>query len=117
MPENPEQSPAQPAPQKEAGQIPTASDRNILAAVSYIWIIGLILLFVKQDTFIKFHARQSVVLFLFSLIYFIPFIGWTIGWIIWMLAGVGMVVGFIMAWQGKEYRIPVVYNLSKIIKQ
>lgn len=36
-------------------------DQNIAAALSYIWIIGLVFFFIeKENKFIRFHAMQSV---------------------------------------------------------
>ena len=34
---------------------------NVAAAISYIWIVGLVLFFMEKDNkFIRFHAMQSV---------------------------------------------------------
>lgn len=98
---------------KEIKKIPPTTDRNLLAALSYVWILGLVILIIKRnDAFIQFHAKQGVVLFLVSLVGFIP----VIGWILWALAVAGMVLGFINAWQGKEYKLPYVYGWSQKIK-
>lgn len=96
----------------EVQKIPPTTDRNLLAAVSYVWILCLVMLVVKKnDAFVQHHARQGVILFLMSLVGFIP----VVGWILWVLAVAGMVVGFIKAWQGKEYQIPYVYGWSQKI--
>src|SRR5262245_39697881 len=49
--------PSQPAAQQSSlGMAP-----NLAAALSYIWIVGLILFFLeKENKFIRFHAMQSV---------------------------------------------------------
>lgn len=98
--------------QEEIKKIPPTTDRNLLAALGYVWILGLVMLIIKRDdAFIQFHAKQGVVLFLISLVGFIP----VIGWIMWALAVAGMVLGFIHAWQGKEYKLPYVYGWSQKI--
>jgi uncharacterized membrane protein len=45
---------------------------NIAAALSYIWIVGLILFFIeKENKFVRFHAMQSV---LYGVGWFVAFI-------------------------------------------
>lgn len=96
----------------ELKKIPPTTDRNLLAAVSYVWILSLVMIVVKKDdAFIQLHAKQAVILFLMSLVGFIPFVGW----VLWVLAVAGMVVGFLNAWQGKEYKLPYVYGWSQRI--
>lgn len=98
--------------QNEIKKIPPTSDQNMIAALSYIWIVSLIMLVVKKnDDFVQFHAKQAIILFLLSLLGFIP----VIGWIVWALAIAGMVVGFIQAWKGKRFELPLVYGWSKHI--
>lgn len=94
----------------EVDKFPATTDRNLMAALSYVWIISLIMLVTKRgDAFVQFHAKQALVLFVISLFGVIPIIGW----ILWPLTLLGMVIGFIHAWQGKEYQIPFVYGWSK----
>lgn len=98
---------------KEVSKIPPTSDQNLLAALSYAWIISLIMLVVKKnDDYVQFHAKQGLVLWLASLLGFIP----VFGWIVWALAVAGMVIGFINAWKGVRYELPIVYGLSQKIK-
>lgn len=88
------------------------SDSHLMAAVSYVWLLAIVMLFVKRDDkFVQFHAKQAVVLLIISLLGFIPFLGWLIAFVCFVL----MIIGFINAWQGKEYQLPVIYGLSKKI--
>ncbi len=97
---------------KEVDRIPPTTDRNLMGALSYVWFISIVMLVVKrQDEFVQFHAKQGVILFLGTLVGFIPIFGW----LIFMFSIVGMVVGFLMAWQGKRYQIPFVGTLAKKI--
>ena len=93
-------------------KIPPTTDRNLLAAVSYVWILSLVMLAMKKDdAFVQFHAKQALVLFILSLLGFIPIIGWLVA----IAAFIGMIIGFMHAWQGKEYQIPFVYSWSQKI--
>jgi len=66
------------------GNSSTGLDANIAAAISYIWIVGLILFFLeKENRFVRFHAMQSI---LYG-------IGWSVLMI--MLIIVGMIFTFI----------------------
>jgi uncharacterized membrane protein len=97
---------------KEVSKIPATTDNNLLAAVSYVWLLSIVMLVIKKDdAFIQFHAKQGVILLIGSALGFIP----VFGWIAWAGAIIGMVVGFMNAWQGKKYEIPFVYTLSKKI--
>lgn len=64
----------------------TGLDANIAAAISYIWIVGLIFFFMeKENKFIRFHAMQSI---LFGAVWSVVMIG---------LIFVGMVFTFVGA--------------------
>ncbi len=96
----------------EVKKISPTTDRNLLAAVSYVWILSLVMLMMKKDdAFVQFHAKQALVLFILSLLGFIPIIGWLVAF----CAFIGMIIGFLHAWQGKEYQIPFVYGWSQKI--
>lgn len=89
------------------------SDSNLMAALSYLWILSVVMLLLKkEDKFVQFHAKQGLVLFLCSIVlWLIPIIGWLLN----ILVTVAVVVGFIMAIQGKEYKMPVVGDLAEKI--
>lgn len=98
--------------QEEIKKIPPTTDRNLMAALSYVWILSIVMIVMKrEDAFIQLHAKQALVLFLLSLLGFIPLLGWLIAG----LAIVGMIIGFINAWQGREYHLPYVYGWSQKI--
>ncbi len=98
---------------KEVDKIPSTTDQNLMAALSYAWLVSVVMLLVKRgDELVQFHAKQGVILFVGSLLGFIPVLGWLVAILSWA----GMIVGFIMAWQGKRFEIPFVYKLSQKIK-
>lgn len=88
-------------------------ENKVLAALSYLWIISLVILLVKKDSpFAQFHAKQGLVLFIaFVLLGWIPVLGWLFD-IVLLIA---IVVGFIQALSGKAFEIPGVHPLAKKI--
>lgn len=91
-------------------KIPPTTDKFILAALSYVWFVSVIMLVIRRDDdFIKFHAKQGLVLLIAHVVFVIPVLGWIVGFFVWL----GMIAGFAQAWQGKKYEIPVVYGLSQ----
>ena len=62
--------PSSPSAGKAAG---TGLDANVAAAISYIFIVGLIFFFLeKENKFVRFHAMQSI---LFGALYSVIMIG------------------------------------------
>jgi len=89
-----------------------SSDSNLMAALSYVWILSIVMLIVKKDDeFVKFHARQGLILFIASFIGVIPFIGW----FIWLIVVVMDIIGFIKALSGERYKVPVVGDIAEKI--
>lgn len=91
-----------------------ASDSNLMAALSYLWILSAVMLMIKKDDpYVAFHAKQGLVLFLASIIlWFVPFFGWFLQ----MAVVLGVVVGFVKAMSGERYRMPLVGDLAEKIK-
>ncbi len=89
-------------------------DNKAIAALSYIWILSVVFLFIKKDSpFVQFHAKQGVVIFAASFILnFIPVIGWLLNIVLFVLA----IMGLIGAWQGKLTKLPVISSLAEKIK-
>lgn len=88
-----------------------AKEGRVLAALSYIWVIGIIvLLFTKRDNdYVVFHAKQATALGLgMSIVMLIPLIGWIVAAILAVVA----VVGLVMAALGKRWEIPVVKEIT-----
>lgn len=78
------------------------TENNILAALSYVWLLCLIpLLFARKDQYVQHHARQGAVLLVFELIF---------GWfpIFGLIFALISIVGIVKALQGKKWDMPVV---------
>ncbi len=82
-----------------------------VAAMSYLWIISIIVLYARRDSpFVQYHAKQGLWLFVLSIpLWLIPGIGRYLEFFI--LAG--MIIGFLNAAQGKMHDVPVVGQLAK----
>ena len=94
----------------------TGLPKNTAAALSYagLWLTGIIFLLIEKDPFVRFHAMQSIITFgILTLLSFVPVIGW-------ILSPLVMIVGFILwlvlifkAYQGEEFKLPVVGEFAK----
>ena len=97
-------------------------NRNLVGALCYLlgFITGGVVLFTEErDKFIRFHAVQSLVstgsLFLLNIVFgivsgrlgFLGAVADILGVIIWIVIPVICVLGFVMAWQGKVFKLPV----------
>lgn len=87
------------------------SEKKIWAAVGYLWILSLVALAARKDNeFVRFHASQGVLLFLFSIVFmFIPVLGWLLNIVVAIVA----IVGIIKALQGEKWELPVVGGWAK----
>ncbi|MFH0853423.1 MAG: hypothetical protein V1853_03385 [bacterium] len=87
-------------------------DDNVMAAVSYIWVVSLIMLLTKKDSkFVTFHARQGFVLFVASIIFSV------IAVLVWanLIVAFLSIIGIIKAYQGEWWKMPLVSNIAEKI--
>ena len=100
-------------PEELKTPITKASDSNLMAALSYLWILSVVMLLVKKDDeFVQFHAKQGLVLFIAGIVFMIiPIIGWLANLVVFL----AVIVGFIKAIQGERYEMPLVGDLAKKI--
>lgn len=87
------------------------ADNKDLAALSYVWILSLVVLFAKREsTFVQFHARQGAVLFGLSLVVWaMPFVGKVAELLVLALC----IIGFLHAAQSEWREIPIIGPLSR----
>ncbi|MGJ8745744.1 DUF4870 domain-containing protein [Polaribacter sp.] len=93
----------------------TVNEGKTMAIISYITIIGTIIAYFmnnsKKNSFVNFHIRQMIGIFLLSMVnkYLIyDLLGSKAGWIVGILIFILWIIGFIGAVKGEENRIPVV---------
>ena len=95
--------------------------RSTKAAFSYVglFITGLTFLVIeKEDIFIRKSAAQSTVLgfFIFALqliVNFIPFVGWFLNLILYVLSFIILIILIIKAGSGIYYKLPIIGDISE----
>ncbi|MDY0385617.1 MAG: hypothetical protein RBT65_00520 [Methanolobus sp.] len=101
-------------------------DENIVAALGYLgfWITGIIFLLIEPDNkFVRFHAMQSLLIFLpVSLLIFIvgwiPYVGWIIADFLGFAALFLILIFAIIAYRGILLKFPLVGGYAyKLINQ
>lgn len=94
-------------------------DTSIIAAIGYVWILFLIpLLLKKDDAFCQHHAKQGLVLFIFSLIVLvfgsIPVVGWFLIMPVgWLIIFVFIILGMTNALRGNVWEMPYLGKFAK----
>jgi len=93
--------------------------KETAGALSYVLgpVTGVIFLIISKDPFVKFHAMQSIVVFLslfilqwvlgftVILIFLVPLVG-ILGFVLWLLL-------IYKAWQGQEWEVPFLGKLAR----
>jgi uncharacterized membrane protein len=96
-------------------------DENVAAALTYAlgWITGAAFLLVEpSNRFVRFHARQSVIVFGgLSIAWFlamaIPFVGWFFAWLIIPYLSVGLwLLLMYKAYRGQRFKLPLAGDLA-----
>jgi len=98
--------------------------KNItMAIVAYIlFFVPLLTGDAKKDTFVKYHTKQGLVLFLLAVL--INVIGWTIpfyfwysiSWLLSLSTLVLLVIGISNAAAGKEQPLPLIGGFADVFK-
>ena len=117
------------ADEQAAAPAPTGGEPNgdekVMGAIAYLGILFLIPLLTKKDSkFAMFHAKQGLVLFIVEIVFglaqmflaFIPFLGWIIIPIIWVILGIFALIGLIQALSGKYWKMPVLGGWAQSFK-
>lgn len=107
--------------EKKVDQKFSISGDNAYAILSYLWVLCLIpFLMKKENSFVKFHARQGLMLFIvevaLGIIGIIPFIGSFISMIGIVICGVLSIIAIVQVLMGKEWKMPVIADLAENIK-
>jgi uncharacterized membrane protein len=85
-------------------------ENKVIACLSYIGILFLIPMLAKKDShFCQQHAKQGIVMFIATLLVAIPFIGWIWGLVVIVVD----VIAIIHTLQGKFWKIPGAYDMSR----
>lgn len=99
----------------------TGLNKETSGALAYVLgpITGILFLIIEKDPFVRFHAMQSIVVFVgiialqailgitIILALFIPLIG-IIGFVLWLMC-------IYKAWQGEEWEVPFLGKFARQI--
>jgi len=105
-------------------------EENIEGALCYllIWISGVVFFAVEKDNkFVRFHAMQSILVFLplsiiawvfggaFGLFYYGPglLFLWWISWMIWAITIILWLILMLKAYQGEKFKLPIVGDIAE----
>jgi uncharacterized membrane protein len=105
-------------------------DENVEAALCYLffWVSGLLFYFIEdKNKFIRFHAMQSILVFLPLMIlawifggFFGVFsygVGWYffawISWLFWALVFILWIILMVKAYQMQKFKLPVVGDIAE----
>ncbi len=96
-------------------------EENIEGVLCYVlgFVTGIIFfLLEKESEFVRFHAMQSIVVFLSIVILqrvfeFIPFLGWMISWLLGLLGFILWILLMIKAYQGERFKVPVAGDIAE----
>ncbi len=97
------------------------NQKNILAIISYIGILCLVPILIKEkDEFVKFHAKQGLVLFIGEIIIWIilriiPYL-WFLGNLFGLLWIILSIIGIMNVLNNKKKEIPLIGKFGKKFK-
>lgn len=85
-------------------------DDKTIAVLSYLGILCLIPLLLKKDSeFVKFHAKQGLVLLIGWFLVWIPFLGWILGIVLLVLS----IMGIMNVLNLKREKLPIIGDLAE----
>lgn len=109
--------PAAPAPPSR-----DVEENRLVAALSWIWVLSVIILLTKKDSpYVQHHARQGFVLFVASILVWIVLgvlgpLAWFLRQLLNLAVFVIIVVGFTQAIRGQWWKLPVLGQFGPKIR-
>ncbi len=92
---------------------------NLVATLAYLGgILSAIFIILTVDNkFVRFHAIQStitfVIIFVISMVVVsIPFVGWMISPLIWLLGFILYIFLMYQAYKGEKFKLPVIGDIA-----
>ena len=106
--------------EKDLGKTSIGLQANVAGLLCYLfgWVTGLIFILIeKENKFVRFHAMQSLILFaglnvIMFVLVFIPVIG-LLTPILGLLGFVLWIVLMIKAYQGEQFKLPIVGDIAE----
>ncbi|KYK28065.1 hypothetical protein AYK20_01510 [Thermoplasmatales archaeon SG8-52-1] len=103
-------------------------DQNIEGALCYLlaWITGIVFYILEDENeFVKFHAMQSIIVFLpltilsmilggfFGFVYFsLGFLYW-ISWLLWVITIILWLILMLKAFTGDKFKVPIAGDIAE----
>lgn len=106
---------------KTAGGVSGGSgNSNVYAILAYLWVLCLVPVLMKRDDeFVRFHARQGLMLFIVEIgvgiISIIPFFGLLIYKLGILVLGLISLIAIVQVLMGNKWEIPVIGEWAKKI--
>lgn len=96
-------------------------DENIAGALTYLlgWLTGIVFyLMEKESSYVKFHAVQSIALFLplhvvIIVLGQVPFAGWMLSQLLSLLGIVLWAMLMVKAYQGEKFKLPFTGDIAE----
>jgi uncharacterized membrane protein len=129
--QQPQPAPSTPPPPTTPASTPPAGgtglQQNVAGLLCYVlgWVTGIVFLILEsKNSFVRFHAIQSIVFFgavtivdiiLWGLA-FIPFIGVLFVVLYWLIGVFGFIMWILLmvrAYQGKMWKLPIAGNIAE----
>jgi len=102
---------------------PTSSgmEQNLAGMLSYLvgFVTGIIFLLIeKENKFVRYHAIQSIglsvaLILIYTVLSFIPFIGWLIGLLLSPVTMILVVYVMWQAYQNKYFKLPIISQIAE----
>jgi uncharacterized membrane protein len=95
----------------------TGLEDNLAALLCYVlgWITGLVFLLMEEkSSFVKFHALQSLAVFLpLQVMAMVPFIGWMLAPFLTLIGMILWIVLMYKAYHGERFKLPIVGDFAE----
>ena len=96
-------------------------DENVAGALSYGlgWVTGLLFFVTEpQNTFVRFHAMQSILVFSAACVAFavclsVPFLGWILSIFVFYGSAALWLILMFKAYQGERFKLPIAGEIAE----
>ncbi|MBI5046819.1 DUF4870 domain-containing protein [Candidatus Micrarchaeota archaeon] len=91
-----------------------ADDSKLMAAISYVWIIGVLMYFTKkEDAYVRFHAVQSILFGIAASIVISVTVFVLIGFLLIPVYFLAILFLAYKAYNGEKYMLPVLGEMAE----
>mgnify|MGYP001075015846 CR=1 FL=1 len=101
----------------------TGLEPNVAGLLCYLfgWVSGLIFFLIEKDSFVRFHAMQSIIVFgaitvlsiIFGILFMVPFVGAILGAILWIGTLILWILLMVKAYQGERFKLPIAGDIAE----